>query len=294
MLLKSKVLVGGAVAMLALSACNPSSPEKATAEKKPVVAAKVNGAIIGESRVELLAQQGAAPGQSIKPEVRKEIIERLALLMLISQEAVNKGFHKKPELADQLDLIRQTTLANAFVEDYVKNTPVTDDALKAEYERIKAEVKGSEYKARHILVAKEADAKDIIAKLKKNPKSFESLAKEKSTDPGSKNKGGDLGWFDPRGMVPEFGAAVAKLNKGQFTAEPVKSQFGFHVIMLEDSRATSIPPLEQVKPMLQQQLQQKNLKKLYDDLKAKAKIEIVQAPAASAPAKEETPAKSGK
>lgn len=296
MLLKSKALMGGAVVMLALSACNPSTPEKAAVASKPTVAAKVNGIAIGESRVELLAKQSAAQGQSMNPEMRKDIIEHLSLQLLISQEAVKKGLDKKPEISDQIDLTRQSILANAFVQDYLKNTPVTDDALKAEYEKIKSEMSGNEYKARHILVAKEADAKDIIAKLKKNPKSFESLAREKSTDPGSKIKGGDLGWFDPHGMVPEFGAAVAKLSKGRFTEAPVKSQFGFHVIMLEDSRAKSIPPLDQVKPALQQQVQQQNLKKLFDGLKTKAKIEIVQAPmpAANAPAKEETPAKSGK
>ncbi len=153
--------------------------------------------------------------------------------------------------------------------------------LKAEYDKVKAEMTGNEYKARHILVEKESDAKDIITKLKKNPKSFEAQAKEKSKDQGSKVNGGDLGWFDPRSMVPEFGAAVAKLEKGKFTEEPVKSQFGYHVILLEDSRAKEVPPFEQVKPGLGQQVQQKNLKKFLDDAKAAAKIEIVAAPAAT-------------
>jgi len=171
---------------------------------------------------------------------------------------------------------------------------VTDDMLKAEYEKIKGQMGGTEYKARHILVDKEADAKDIIAKVKKNPAAFAALAKEKSKDPGSKANGGDLGWFDARGMVPEFGAAVAQLAKGAITDVPVKSQFGYHVIMLEDTRAKAVPPLEQVKQGLQQQVQQQNLKKLFDDLKAKAKIDIVQAPAPAAPAapaaKDATPA----
>jgi hypothetical protein len=122
----------------------------------------------------------------------------------------------------------------------------TDAMLAVEYDKIKAKATGTEYKARHILVEKEADAKDIIARLKKDPKVFEALAKSKSKDPGSKDKGGDLGWFDPRymDMVPEFGAAVAKLEKDSFTQEPVKSQFGYHVIMLDDSRARTIPTLE--------------------------------------------------
>jgi len=143
---------------------------------------------------------------------------------------------------------------------------------------------GTEYKARHILVDQEADAKAIIAKLKKNAKLFDSLAKEHSKDPGSKGKGGDLGWFDPRGMVPEFGAAVAKLEKGKFTLEPVKTQFGYHVILLEDSRTKEAPTFEQVKPQLAKRVQEQNMKKLLDDIVAKAKIEITASPA-EAPAK---------
>jgi peptidyl-prolyl cis-trans isomerase C len=166
----------------------------------------------------------------------------------------------------------------------MKTNTVTDEMLTAEYDKIKAQAAGNQYKARHILVEKEADAKDIIAKLKKDPKAFEALAKAKSKDPGSKDKGGDLGWFDPRGMVPEFGAAVAKLEKDKFTEEPVKSQFGYHVIMLEDTRANPIPTLEQVKPRLTQQVQQQNMKKMLDDMKAKAKIEITADPAVAAPA----------
>jgi len=234
-------------------------------------------------------------GQHESPEMRKEIIEQLSTQFLLSQEAIKKGLDKTPEVSDRIDLSQQSILANAFIQDYLKNSPVSDDMLKAEYEKIKGQMTGSEYKARHILVEKEADAKDIIAKLKKNPKAFESLAKEKSKDDGSKANGGELGWFDPSGMVPEFGAAVAKLAKDKFTEEPVKSQFGYHVILLEDSRPKMIPPLDRIKSELQQQVQQQNLKKLFDDLKAKAKIEIVQAavPAIS-PTKEIKPAEPNK
>jgi peptidyl-prolyl cis-trans isomerase C len=211
---------------------------------------------------------------------------------------------KAPEISDRIELGRQSILVDAFVQDYIKNNPVSDDMLKAEYDKIKAQATGTEYKARHILVEQEGEAKDIIARLKKNPKTFEALAREKSMDRGSKRSGGDLGWFDPRGMVPEFGAAVTQLAKGKFTEEPVKSQFGYHVILLEDSRAQQVQPLEQVKSALSQQLQQQNLKKLFDEMKAKAKIEIVQAPAPapapdakaapSAPAPDAKPAESPK
>ena len=179
-------------------------------------------------------------------------------------------------------MIKQSILANAYVQDYIKSNPVTEDALKAEYERIKATITGTEYKARHILVEKEAEAKDIIARLKKDAGAFAKLAKEKSKDPGSGARGGDLGWFDVSRMVPEFGAAVSKLEKGAITQEPVKTQFGYHVIQLEDSKPVEPPPFEEVKPMLSEQLQQQNLKKQLDDLKAKAKIEIAGAPAPAA------------
>ena len=183
-------------------------------------------------------------------------------------------------------------LANAYVEDFVKSNPVSEDALKAEYERIKATITGTEYKARHILVDKESEAKDIIARLKKDPAAFAKLAMEKSKDSGSKARGGELGWFDPRRMVPEFSAAVTKLEKGKFTDVPVKSQFGYHVILLEDTRAIEAPPLEQVKAQLSQQLQQQGVKKQLDALKAAAKIEVVGASPATpaAPAAPATPA----
>lgn len=295
MLFQSRILMVSAVSVMTLCACNPTDLSKASVSSKTTVAATVNGTAISEKRVDMLVKQRAAQGQPDIPESRKAIIEQLSMQLLLSKEAIKKGLDKATEVSDQIDFSQQSILANAFVQDYLKNNPVSDDMLKAEYERIKGQIAGSEYKARHILVANEADAKYIIAQLKKNPKAFESLAKEKSIDAGSKANGGDLGWFDPRGMVPEFGAAVTKLAKGKFTEEPVKSQFGYHVILLEDSRAKIIPPLDQVKSALQQQVQQQNLKKLLDDLKAKAKIEIVQtaAPAIS-PSNEIKPTVSGK
>src|SRR5208282_4865570 len=159
------------------------------------------------------------------------------------------------------------------------------------YDRIKATVTGTEYKARHILVDKEADAKDIIARLKKDPSAFAELAKAKSKDQGSKANGGELGWFDARRMVPEFVAALSHLDKGEFTHEPVKTQFGYHVILLEDSRPIQAPPLDEVKPQLAAQLQQQEVMQQMDALKAKAKIELPAAPAAAPPAPPAEPAK---
>lgn len=281
MSIKSRILLVSAVSLLVLSACNSKTGNTPAAGD---IAATVNGAPISKDSVDKIVGQRTAMGQPDSPETRKAVINQLAMQMLVSQEAIKKNLDKTPEVIDQINLTRQSILANAFVEDYIKNNPVSDDMLKAEYDKVKAQMSGTEYKARHILVDKEAAAKDIIAKLKKNPKLFDSLAKEYSKDPGSKDKGGDLGWFDPRGMVPEFGAAVAKLAKGKFTLEPVKTQFGYHVILLEDTRTKQFPTFEQVKPQLVKRVQDQNMKKLIDDMMAKAKIEITASPAA-APAK---------
>jgi peptidyl-prolyl cis-trans isomerase C len=286
--IKSRILLASAVSLLILGACNSKTGNTPAAGD---IAATVNGTPISKDTVDRIVGQRTAMGQPDSPETRKAIINQIATTMLVSQEAIKKNLDKTPEVADQIKLTEQSILANAFVQDYTKNNPVSDDMLKAEYDKVKAQMSGTEYKARHILVDKEALARDIIAKLKKNPKQFDSLAKQYSKDPGSKANGGELGWFDPRGMVPEFGAAVAKLQKGKFTLEPVKTQFGYHVILLEDTRTKEAPTFEQVKPQLAKQVQEQNLKKLIDDMMAKAKIEITASPAAAPAAPAAAPAK---
>jgi peptidyl-prolyl cis-trans isomerase C len=295
MSIELRFLLAGAASALTLIACSSSNSPQGAGAGTEAVAALVNGTPVSERLVSLMLKQRTDLGKDAGAETRKAFIDRLAMQVIITQEALKKGLDKVPETANQLDLTRQSVLVDAFVKDYYKNNAVSDDALTAEYEKVKAQSSGTEYKARHILLDNEADAKDVIGKLKKNPKAFEALAKERTKDRGSKANGGDLGWFDPHGMVPEFGAAVAKLAKGKFTEEPVKSQFGYHVILLEDSRPKVVPPLEQVKPRLTQQIQQENLKKLFDELKAKAKIEIMEAPAsASAPKQDAKPAEPAK
>jgi len=279
--IKTRILLAATFSLLSLSACNSKTGNTPAAGD---IAATVNGTPISKESVDKIVGQRSAMGQPDSPETRKAIINQLAMQLLVSQEAIKKDLDKTPEVIDQINMTRQSILANAFVQDYIKNNPVSDDMLKAEYDKVKAQMSGTEYKARHILVDKEAQAKAIIAKLKKNPKLFDSLAREYSKDPGSKANGGELGWFDPRGMVPEFGDAVAKLKKGKFTLEPVKTQFGYHVILLEDTRTKQIPTFEQVKPQLVKRVQDQNIKKLIDDMMAKAKIEITAEPAA-APAK---------
>lgn len=280
--INSRLLLVSATSLLVLNACNPTDNAKsATPVVKEPAAATVNGIAISKSRVDMVVQQGRSAGQPDTPEARKGIIEKLAMQTLAAEEAIRKGLDKSPEVMAQIDLIRQSVLANAYVEDLIKHSTASDDMLKAEYEKIKAALTGSEYKARHILVGTEAEAKDIIAKLQKDASSFEKLAMEKSDDAGSKAKGGELGWFDLSGIMPEFGTAVSKLEKGTITQEPVKTQFGYHIILLEDSKPIEAPPFEEIRDQLAQQLQQQNLQKQMDDLKTKAKIEYVEAPAAA-------------
>ena len=285
MLTKSRVVLTSILALLVVSACTSKDAEKPVAGAPKVstaaIAATVNGTAISQNLVEMILKQQAQQGMPDNAESRKMIIDSLATQLILSQEAAKKGLDKTSEIADQLEMTRQSILAEAYVQDYMKSNAITDDMLNAEYDKIKAQASVNQYKARHILVEKEADAKDIIAKLKKDPKTFEALAKSKSKDPGSKDKGGDLGWFDPRGMVPEFGAAVATLEKDKFTEEPVKSKYGYHVILLENTRPNPIPTLDQVKPGLTQQVQQQNFVKMVEDLKAKSKIEITAAPVAT-------------
>lgn len=279
--IRSRLLLLSTASLLTLGACGAGTENKPAASGP--AAATVNGVAISEGAVEQVIKQRSG-GQPVPPEARKALVDSLVLQAVVAQEAAKQGLDKAPEFVAQMETIRQSALANAYVEDWVKKNPVTDDMLKAEYERLKAQSAGTEYKARHILVEKEADAKAIIATLKKTPAAFEKLAKEKSKDPGSKGNGGDLGWFDAQSMVPEFGAALGKLEKGKITEEPVKTQFGYHVILLEDSRKAEPPPIDAVKPQLSQQLMQQNVKKQIDALKAAAKIEIASAASAPAPA----------
>lgn len=300
MLKKSRVLIIGAASVLALVGCTAKDATKdagktavvAGASSDNSVAATVNGTPIYAATVDMMVKERTAQGQPDSPELRKAIIDNLAMQTMVANEATKKGLDKSPEVQRQMELVRMSLLANTFVQDYLKNNPVTDAAIKAEYDKQVGKNGGNEYKARHILVKEEAEAKDIIAKLKKDVKQFESLARAKSMDPGSKANGGDLGWFNPSGMVPEFGAAVAKLEKGKFTDEPVKSQFGYHVIILDDTRGITPPPFdERVKESIKQNLQRTSLKAFFDDMKAKAKIEIKGEPAATpAPAAPAAPA----
>jgi len=233
--------------------------------------ATVNGVAIPKSKVDAVVRAQTAQGQQDTPELRAMIRERLIMLEVVAQEANRKGLGKTADTASQIELARTNILAQAFRADYLKNHPLSDDALKAEFEKIKLQMGDKEYKARHILVENEGEAKEIIAKLKKGEK-FEELAKA-SKDPGSKDHGGDLDWNQPGGFVKPFSEAMVKLEKGKYTETPVQSQFGWHVIQLDDVRPAKIPDFSEVKPGLQQRMQEAMFEKHVADLRAKSKVE---------------------
>lgn len=233
--------------------------------------ATVNGTAIPKYRADAIVHAQEAQGQKDTPELRSAIRERLITLEVIAQEANRKGLGKNPDTVAQIDLARTNILVQTYRNDFFKHNPVGEDAMKAEYEKIKTQMGDKEYKARHILVEKEGEAKEIIEKLKKGEK-FEDLAKV-SKDAGSKDQGGDLDWNLPGGFVKPFSDAMVKLEKGKYTQTPVQSQFGWHVIQLEDTRPAKYPDYDQAKPKLQQRLQEAMFEKAVNDLRTKAKIE---------------------
>ncbi len=232
----------------------------------------VNGKPVPKSRADALAQQIAKSGRPVTPEMQGQLKDEVIAREIFMQEAQKLGLDATEDYKNQMDLARQTLLIRELFADYQKKNPVTDADIKAEYDKFVAANGGKEYRARHILVEKEDEAKAIIASLKKGGK-FDEIAKKQSKDPGSGANGGDLDWANAASYVPEFSGAMIKLNKGQTTDTPVKSQFGFHVIRLDDVREAQLPKLEEVKPQIAQQLQQQKLAKFQDDLRAKAKVE---------------------
>jgi peptidyl-prolyl cis-trans isomerase C len=232
----------------------------------------VNGKPVPKSRVDVLATQLAKTGRPVTPEMSGQIKDEVISREIFMQEAQKRGLDASDDFKQQMELARQTLLIRELFTDYQKNNPVTDAEIKAEYDKFVAANGGKEYRARHILVEKEDEAKKIIADLKKGGK-FDEIAKKQSKDPGSGANGGDLDWANANSYVPEFSGALVKLTKGQVTDVPVKSQFGFHVIKLDDTREAQLPKLEEVKPQIAQQLQQGKMTKYQDDLRAKAKVE---------------------
>lgn len=234
--------------------------------------AVVNGTAIPQAKVDFLVQQLATRGQKDSPELRTKIREDLIRNEIVLQEALKKGLDKTPDVINQLEMVRAQILFNAYITDYVKNNPVSDADMQKEYDQVKVQFSGKEYHSRHILVATEAEAKAILADLKKGKK-FDDLAKNKSMDKGSGANGGDLGWSLPANYVKEFADALQKQPKGKISDAPVKTQFGYHIIKVEDVRDAKGPSFEELKPEIQQELQNRKLQSLITDLRSKAKVE---------------------
>lgn len=232
----------------------------------------VNGKPVPKARAEALKQQVERSGRPITPEIEAQIKEEVIAREVFMQEAKKRNLEASADYKAQMELARQSILIRELFADYQKKNPVTDAEIKAEYDKFVAANNGKEYKASHILVEKEEEAKEIIASIKQGG-SFEEIAKKQSKDPGSGARGGDLDWANPNSYVPEFTEAMLKLKKGEMTETPVKSQFGWHIIRVDDERQAQLPKLEEVKPQIAQQLQQQKLGQFQEELRAKAKVE---------------------
>ena len=258
-----------ALVLIALSPLAQAQAPAAADPGKPL--AVVNGKEI-PALYGVLVKREMAQGQSDSPQLDARVRESLINLELLSRAALDKGLDKDPNLAAALDIRRKDQLAKAYLEDYVKTHPVTDAEIQATYDKAKAEAVEPEYHARHILVQTEAEAKKIIADLGKKAK-FEDLAKKYSKDSGSAKNGGALDWSDRRAFVPEFSDALAALKKGETTKTPVKTQFGYHVIRLDDTRKPTLPPMDAVRGEIVKQVQQQRIRDAISATRAGAKIE---------------------
>ena len=232
----------------------------------------VNGKAVPKARLDALAEQVAKAGRPVTPEMQGQLREEVVTREVFMQEAEKRGLSTSDDFKIQMELARQTIMIRGLFADFQKANPVTDADVKAEYDKFAAANGGKEFKARHILVEKESEAVAIIASLKKGGK-FDEIAKKQSKDTGSGAKGGDLDWANPSSYVPEFSEALLKLSKGQTTDTPVKTQFGFHVIRVDDVRTAQLPAFDEVKPQISQQLTQQKLAAFQDELRKKAKIE---------------------
>ncbi len=244
---------------------------KAPAAKGDAVA-RVNGVAVPRARQDIVIQQQASRGMPDNPQTRAMVREELINREVVAQEAQRSGFAKKAEVQTQMDMARQEVLVGAYINDWVRKNPVSDAEVQKEYERVKASAGSKEYKARHILVDSEDQAKGLIAELKKGGK-FEDLASKNSKDSGSAQRGGDLDWNIPSNFDKQFSDAMVKLEKGKYTEAPVQTRFGYHIIQLDDVRAVNFPGLSEVRSRIQQQLAQHKIEGLVKSLRAKAKVE---------------------
>jgi peptidyl-prolyl cis-trans isomerase C len=266
----SKLL--GGLLVTALLATGAQAAEPAT----------VNGKPIKQSLLDYMVKELTANGQKVDDDIRAALVNRLIGNEVVLQEAQKAGIDKSADFLSKQELTNRELLVNTFLQDYIKKNPVDDAAVKAEYDKFKGQWGNKEYKASHILVKTEQEAKDVIAQLEKKG-DFSRIAKEKSLD-SSKEKGGDLGWFPPARMVKPFADTVVRLQKGLYTTVPVQTQFGWHVIRLDDTRDAQPPAFDTVKDELRANMQKQKIVTLVNDLRAKAKI-VDNSPAKAAPKK---------
>jgi peptidyl-prolyl cis-trans isomerase C len=236
----------------------------------------VNGKPVPKARADALIKQvqkqAAAQGQQLPPDLDQRVRDKLVMDEILTQEAERRGLAASADYKQQMEQARQAVLTKMLTEDFTQKSVVADADVKAEYDKFKAQSAGTEYRARHILVEKEDEAKALIAQIKGGA-SFEELAKKNSKDPGSGANGGDLDFAAPGSYVPEFSQAMVKLKKGEMTQEPVKTQFGYHIIKLDDTREAQFPPYDDVKGQLKQRMEQQKLGTFVDELKTKAKTD---------------------
>jgi peptidyl-prolyl cis-trans isomerase C len=246
------------------------APAKPAATGGPV--ATVNGVQIPRNRLDIVVQQQTVRGAQDSEKLRAQLREALINNELLVQEANRSGVAKKADVQQQIDLARQEVVANAVVSEYIRTHPISDADVQKEYDRAKAQTGDREYKARHVLVANEEDAKSVLADLKKGGK-FDEIAQKRSLDEGTRPRGGDLDWNVPSNFDKAFADAMVKLEKGKMTEAPVRSRFGFHIIQLDDVRPVNFPPLAQVSQQIQQRLVGQKVDSLIQELRGKAKIE---------------------
>ncbi len=274
-----RILAAAALAIPALAfaqgaekdSAKPAAKDSSKAATKAGAAVTVNGVAVPRTRVDALMLQQRARGAPDNEQTRASVRDELVNRELLMQEAQKTGVGKTPEVLGQLDLARQEIIISAYLRDWARKHPVTDADVQKEYDRVRAEQGDKEYRARHILVETEDQAKSLIAELKKGGK-FEELAGKNSKDPGSKERGGDLDWHNPGDFDKQFSEAMMKLEKGKYTETPVRTRYGFHIIQLEDVRSGRFPALAEVRPRIQQQLVQSRIDELIRELRAKAQV----------------------
>ena len=251
------------------TACDKLNNLNVPSVKKEDAVASVNGTYISKKTLETLEKEISERSQGQKfPQ--EQLLEELIQRELLIQQAKDKKLDNSPEVVERLTTIKNSLLSQAALQDYLKNNPVSEEEIKSEYD-LQMSKMNEEFKARHILVKTEDEAKKLIAELEKGA-DFATLAKKHSQDQAP---GGDLGWFTADRMVPEFSQAVVLLTNGQFTKTPVKTQFGYHVILREDSKKLTPPPLESIKEQFRPYLQRQKAQKFIEGLRSSAKVEIL-------------------